>query len=449
MQFDLQTQKKYHVTLSEYDFEQDLLSRKFLACLTPASTHHLIELFYLSSKTTLPKLKNALDLTEEELKEFIEDISPLSILSFEGEIVNIDKDAKKKIESFLEKFAEDFCPGIEYFQSLLKQVPINILPNWYPLPRSCDSIFQSLKERIFYTPTLYIRHIQEIESDDYPVQTVVHALLNAPNHTLSLEQLLDLTGLNSEQAEEFILFLEFNFVAVICYEADDCSWNPVLKLPFELSEYLKEKSVSPPFTLVPQQLVKPDRGIPLTFAFDLSQVIRHAKLSPIKIVQDNGVFRFDEQTISKLESTLLSSSEYIHQLLNRGIELKLLEPDQGYISLHKQADQWLLYSIEKQALSLYKALWIQGNSGAKQAEKGLAPLLQKGWVLLDEVLEFVSHGKPILQRGREGYVYDLLDEVRMTRDLLNILFESGIIEWGKWDQKTVLRLTELGSQICR
>lgn len=447
MQFDIQIQKKNRVDLSEYPFEQDLTHRQLLASLRPVTIKLLIELFYLCSKTTLLKLKNALDVTENELKEFINEIAPFNILSIEGETVLIDKDVKKKIECFLEKFDEDFSHGIEYFQSLLKQVPINLLPNWYSLPRSCDSIFLSLKEKIFHTPSQYLRHLQNIESDEPSIQIVIQALLSAPNHELKLNQIELISGKSGFELEKLVLFLEFNFAAVMCYVDHLGAWSSVLKLPYELSCYLNQQSVTPPFTPFAQNLVKPDRGIPLTFAYDLSQVLRLAKIHTLKGHSTADGFVYDSTSILKLEQNLACNENYATRLLTKAIELKLLEIDQGFIAPHSQSDQWLLYSLEKQALSLYKAIWIQGSHGIKQIEKGLQTLIQKGWVFAEEVIRYVSYGKPVLQRTRDGYSYDLTDQVGMTAEHLDLLFESGLIEWGSFESKRCLRLTELGKQI--
>ncbi len=448
MQFDLQFQKKHKVDLSEYTVDQDLFFRARLAELEPAITKLLIELFYLSSKTTLPKLKNALDLTETELKYFIEKIAPFQILSLEQEIVLIDKEVKKKIECFLAKFEEDFIPGIEYFQSLLKQVPINILPTWYSLPRSCDSIFLSLKEKIFQTPTQYLRHIKEVETEIYPIQPVVQALLESFRDGLTLSDLKRLTGLDGAELDECILFLEFNFIAVLTYEEKEGRWDAQLSLPHELKNYLKKQSAIPPFTPIVQSTVVPDRGIPLTFAFDLSQVIRFAKLYPLRVASNEGSLKFDSKNLEKLEATLPVSTSYLENILLRGIELELLKIVDGYITLHAQAETWLLYSIEKQALSLYKVLWMQKNQSAKQSEKGLSAISDKGWVLVEEVIAFISSGKPVLSRGKDGFTYEIQDEVKLTQEHLSILFESGLIEWGQIEKKRCLRLTELGKQIA-
>lgn len=448
MQFDLQFQKKHKVDLSEYTFEQDLFFCARLAELEPATTRLLIELFYLSSKTTLQKLKNVLDLTEAELKNFFEKIAPLKILSCEQDCVLIDKEVKKKIECFLGKFEEDFNPGIEYFQALLKQVPINILPTWYSLPRSCDSIFLSLKEKIFQTPAQYLRHIKEVETEAYPIQLVVQALLDSPETPLNLEQLEDITGLTGTLLDECILFLEFNFIAILTYVETKERWEAFLSLPLELKNYLKKQSVTPPFTQLNQQNVVPDRGIPLTFAFDLSQVIRFAKHNPLKVTIVEGVLSFDAKILEKLEATLPCSNSYLQNILLKGIELQLLQVIDGYVSLHPQAEPWLLFSIEKQALSLYKVFWMQKNQNAKQVEKGLSAIISKGWVLADEVVTFISSGKPVLTRGKKGYTYEIQDEVKLTHEHLSTLFESGLIEWGQIDKKRCLRLTELGKQIA-
>jgi len=92
MQFELQFQKKHKVDLSEIPVEQDLFYRACLVELDSQTSTHLLELFYLSSKTTVQKLKNALDLTDDELQNFFDKIAPLEILSFDKEAVLIDKD---------------------------------------------------------------------------------------------------------------------------------------------------------------------------------------------------------------------------------------------------------------------------------------------------------------------------------------------------------------------
>jgi hypothetical protein len=448
MQFDLQFQKKHKVDLSEYTVDQDLFFRAKLAELEPTTTRLMIELFYLSSKTTLPKLKNALDLTENELKLFFDRMAPFQILSLEQDVVLIDKEVKKKIECFLAKFEEDFIAGIEYFQALLKQVPISILPTWYSLPRSCDSIFLSLKEKIFQTPAQYLRHIKEVETEKYPIQPIVNALLANPSAPLKLFELKKLTGLDGAELDECILFLEFNFIAVLTYRENEEKWDAELSLPEELKNYLKKQSVTPPFTDLVQFDVVPDRGIPLTFAFDLSQAIRFAKLYPLKVSLQDEAYTFDPFSLEKLKGVLPCSTPYLVNILLKGLDLDLLRVVDGFVTLHPQAEPWLLYSIEKQALSLYKVLWMQKNQSAKQAEKGLSTIISRGWVLADEVIDFISSGKPVLSRGRDGYIYEIQDEVKLTHEHLNTLFESGLIEWGTFEKKRCLRLTELGKQIC-
>ncbi len=449
MQFDVQFQKKHKVDLSEIPVEQDLFYRARLVELDSQTSTHLLELFYLSSKTTVQKLKNALDLTDDELQNFFEKIASLEILSFDKEAVVIDKDVKKKIECHLEKFSEEFIPGIEYFQTLLRQVPISILPTWYPLPRTCDSIFLSLKERIFQTPSQYLRHLQEVESEEYPVQILVQSLLASPRHSLSLQEVEELSGFKGGELQKFCLFLEFNFIAILTYKSSGEGWSSYLELPAELSAYLKKQSHPLPFTSVIQNTVVPDRGIPLAFAFDLSQVIRFVKMHPVRVTKEGIRYNFSSPVFSKLVETLSLSVAYLETILSRGIELQLLEIDQGFVTLHPQAEPWLLYSIEKQALTLFKALWIQKNPNLKQAEKGLASIITNGWVLADEVIKNISYGKPHLVRGRDGFDYEIQDEVRLNYENLETLFESGLIEWGTYEKKRCLQLTDLGKQIAR
>ena len=42
---------------------------------------------------------------------------------------------------------------MEFIQLLLRKVPIDILPTWYPIPRTSNSIFDSLIEKYMKTPS--------------------------------------------------------------------------------------------------------------------------------------------------------------------------------------------------------------------------------------------------------------------------------------------------------
>lgn len=172
-------------------------------------------------------------------------------------------------------------------------------------------------------------------------------------------------------------------------------------------------------------------------------------MHPMRATREGIGHNFSSPVFGKLVETLSLSVAYLETILSRGIELQLLEIDQGFVTLHPQAEPWLLYSIEKQALTLYKALWIQKNPNLKQAEKGLASIIANGWVLADEVLKNISYGKPQLVRGRDGFDYEIQDEVRLNHENLDTLFESGLIEWGIYESKRCLRLTDLGKQIAR
>jgi hypothetical protein len=444
MQIDLQSPKRNRVDLNDYNYRQDVKNRLALAKLDVTTTQLLIELFYLPSKISLSKLKSSLNLDDADLKDFLEQISALKILSCESDSILIDKEAKKNIECFIEKFSEDFVPGIEYFQSLLKHVPINILPTWYTLPRTCESIFNSLKEKVFLTPQQYLRHLFEVDSEETPINSTIRALMQSPDYSLSVEQIGQIAEKEGEELEAFILELEYNFVGVLSFAENVDRWDARFVLPFELKEYLQKQSCGIPFTKLEQTSVKPDRGIPLSFAFDLSQTLRFTKMQRVKMIKQQP----DPSFVDKLAQNLGTDTIYAAKLIARGIELQLLMIEDDFLVLYPQAETWLLYTLDKQSLSLFKALWIQKHPQLKQSEKGLSVLNNRGWVLQEEVIRLVTYGKPILQRGRSGYTYELTDQVHFTKELLIDLNESGIIEFGSYENKPSIRLTDFGKQIC-
>ena len=125
---------------------------------------------------------------------------------------------RKYFESQILKFEEDFYPGIEYLQGLLRKVPIQILPTWYSIPRTSNNIFDSLIEKYLITPHTYERYLSELTFSDEILTDIVRSVHQAPEYKVRADEIIKKHHLSHEQFEEHLLLLEFHFACCLRYE---------------------------------------------------------------------------------------------------------------------------------------------------------------------------------------------------------------------------------------
>src|SRR5690242_19541988 len=149
---DLQTQRKTKIVLADYDYRRDLENRLLMSRFSDFDVLVLEELLYSSVHISIHKMARSLELEEKILLEILLNLSKTGLLSINGDHVEVDKDMRKYFETQILKFEEDFKPGVDYLLSMLRKVPIHVLPAWYSVPRTSNNIFDSIIERYLSTP---------------------------------------------------------------------------------------------------------------------------------------------------------------------------------------------------------------------------------------------------------------------------------------------------------
>jgi hypothetical protein len=220
--------KKIKISLGDYPYKKDIANRLFLAKLSPFEVNALHELFYFGSKFTVSDLIEALDCSEAEIVRVIDIFSRMGLVLQQDETVFIDKDARKYFEGQIPLFEESFAPDLDYFQKLLKKVPISALPLWYNLPKTLETIFSSIVEKYLSTPKLYEKHLAELVFEEPLCRQILDRLFLSPTLEVSAATLKDELKIPKEKFEECLLQLEFHIAAVATYRLVDDKYEQVV-----------------------------------------------------------------------------------------------------------------------------------------------------------------------------------------------------------------------------
>ena len=127
---------------------------------------------------------------------------------------------------------------MEFLQSLLSKVPIHVLPMWYAISRTSDSIIGSIIEKYLGTPKIYEKYLQEINFDDPILKKISKDVFSAPNFTIEASQLRKKHRLSHENFEKYMLLLEYHLVCCLSYQPVKGGWQEVVTPFHEWKEYL-------------------------------------------------------------------------------------------------------------------------------------------------------------------------------------------------------------------
>ncbi len=236
---DLNSSKKNKISLSDYDYKSDLENRLIMSHFTTSDLLVLEEILYSSLKLSVKKLSKDLEIEEEKLSLILEKFSKIGLLTLRGDEILIDKEMRKYYESQILKFEEGFIPGMEFLQSLLRKVPIQVLPVWYSIPRGSNNIFDSLIEKYLLTPQIFERYVQDNLQGDPTLAHIVQTVYGTPDYKVFGSDLMSLCNLSREKFEEHLLYLEFNFLCCLGYEKIGDEWKEIVTPFHEWREYLR------------------------------------------------------------------------------------------------------------------------------------------------------------------------------------------------------------------
>ena len=214
---EIATYRKNKIELTEYDCSKDVQNRILMSQFTPLDVEVLEEILYSSLRIPLSVLEQNMELTSDKLLPILEKLSATKLFQVIADHVIVDKEMRKYYEMQVLKFEDDFKPGMEYLQGLLRKVPIHILPTWYSISRTSNNIFESIVEKYLYSPQIFQRYLIELSLTDSVQRGIMNDLYQSPNYEIDAEDVIKKFDLTQEQFEEHMIELEFHFVSCMKY----------------------------------------------------------------------------------------------------------------------------------------------------------------------------------------------------------------------------------------
>ncbi|MGR3973112.1 MAG: hypothetical protein QRY72_00830 [Candidatus Rhabdochlamydia sp.] len=452
---DLTSTKKNKITLSDYNYKEDIANRLLLADLNADEFAVLEELLFSPIKTSLTKLSKTTSLPREIVMQILEKFAQTTLVTVEDDTVTVDKEMRKYFEWEFERFADDFAPGMEFLQLLLKKVPIHILPLWYAIPRMTNNIFESVIEKYLITPSIYQRYLLDIQFPTPILSAITQDLLKASSFELLLSDIAYKYTLTDEELQEMILQLEFHFIATVVYRTEEKGRQGVLTLFQEWKDYLTFLRKTAPTPLHSLDTIDKMRPLEFSFVEDLTALCQ--------LIKKEALFSLSSLDLNRFNPPLPSHS-YLDTLLTRGKELNLIEENSLQLELTEIGLEWLDLRVENKALYLYRHPRIQNFSQrysfpvlekmVREIEKSSTRITHSGWVYLDEFLQSVQVAlqedqSVTLSKIGRGWKYALptysIQELSLiTAVLTEHLFESGLMFIGSVKGRSCLCLTPFG-----
>lgn len=465
--------RKNKITLSDYNYRRDIENRLLMAQFSTLDLELLEEILYSSLNLPIRKLAKSIDADENEIRPILEKFSHTGLLVINGDNVLIDKEMRKYYESQILKFDDDFTPGMEFLQGLLRKVPIHVLPTWYAIPRSSNNIFDSLIEKYLLTPQIFHRYLMELNLGDPHLPGIIQDVYNSPDLKVPSKDLMEKYELTREQFEEYMLHLEFNFVCCLGYKKVGDMWKEVVTPFHEWREYLRFLKDTETKGILDSSQVKRKREHDFAFVKDLSALLTLAKKNPFslntigegKYIPQKNVLSAIIQSFDGLDESHPKIDQYVQQLISKLRMLKLADIVDGRLYALEAANDWLDMNLENRALYIYRHplnhllsdsvpayLCIERN--IREAEKSIVRVLHSGWVYFDEfikgVLVVLGEGSSIILK-RLGKTwkytvpeYDDSEKALIKAAIFEWLFEVGMVAVGTHQGRSCFCVTPLG-----
>lgn len=472
--------RKNKINLEDYDYQKDIQNRVLLSHFNAEDLEVLEEIVYSPQKIPISRLVSQLDKNLDELLGILNRLSKTELFEIDEDTVVVDKEMRKYFETHIQKFEDDFIPGMEFLQALLKKVPIHVLPNWYPIPRTSNNIFNSLIEKYLQTPQTFQRYLQELNLGDPILNGIVADLFSAPDHKVYSSEVRKKYDLSEEAFEEHLLYLEFNFVCCLVYEKREEEWVEVITLFKEWRDYLSFMEESQPKEISNLDAILRTRPHDFSFAEDMSTLLALSMTKPLFVrLDENERWTFEKASANhvakqckgfdlKTEEGNAFFTDYTSKLIHKLLFLRLASVEGNQLIALQDAEEWLALPIEKRALNTYKATVtsypfsefpkeICTERNIHEIEKSISRIIGSGWVLFDDFLKGIiapiSEGsKMALTKTGRYWKYALPDYSEEELSLIRLviyqwLFEGGIVATGAFQGKECLRITPLGQSM--
>ena len=468
--------RKNKISLTDYNYQKDIENRLLMAQFTSVDIEVLEEILYSSIQIPIAKLAKNVDIDAEELLPILQKLSATGLFTIEGQSILVDKEIRKYFEFQIQKFNEEFQPGMDFLQNLLKKVPIHVLPVWYSIPRTSNNIFDSLLERHLHTPQIFQRYVMELNFGEPILKNIIEDVYTSEHFEISSSELMNKYNISRELFEEYLLHLEFSFVCCLGYRKVGDRWEEKVTPFHEWKEYLQFLKNTETFPIKTPEDIQLKRPSEYSFVQDLSILLEKTKTSPIPIEKtEDGLTLPKESILDSLLPSFPNLSKdpliyrpYIHNLITKLHLVRLCDLSQGKILFSDTTEEWLSKRLDSQSLYFYRhprnrilnkdvPSEICTEKALREAEKSIVRVLHKNWVLFDDFLKGVHVPLSedlmiVLKKTGKNWKYTIPQYSQEETHLLKAiifewLFEAGIVQVGTIHGQGCFRVTTLGQTL--
>lgn len=440
----IQTQsKKNRINLADYPYEKDIKNRLLMADLSTFEVDVIHEILHSSLKIEIEQLANSLNTTAKKLSPILTKLAEMKLLQINNDLIEVNKEMRKYFESEILKYDNDFHADMEFLRGLLNKVPIHVLPQWYPIPKTSDDIYQSIIEKFLHNPKLYQRYLDELIFEEPILKEIMDEVFASPDLKISCKTLLKKYGLKKEKLEEYLLLLEFNLACCLSYNMVDDKWEEVITPFYEWKKYLQFERDTTPQTITDIGNIKRTHPEDFGFVQDMTRLLLAA--------QDKKVTPAD--AAKYLPD--MKAETYILTIIDTLIKMRFLEMKENVLHPLDMANDWIKKPLLEQAMLLYRfsGSHIQ-DKDIRATEKSLKKVLNKKWVYFDDFIKGftapIGEVQPVTLQctgKRWRYVlpkYTPQDLALVESTIFDRLFQCGMICTGTYDGKRCFMVTPFG-----
>ncbi|MCI5052312.1 MAG: hypothetical protein MRY21_04135 [Simkaniaceae bacterium] len=472
---------KNKIKLSDYDYKRDVKIRMILSNLDDTDIEVLEEILYNPPTFTLQSLARNLELPTEKLMASMDKLKETELFTIDGDTVSVNKEMRRLFESLIEVFEEDYMPGMDHLQALLKKVPIHVLPTWYHIPRTSNNIFDSLVEKYLETPQTFQRYMMELNFGEEVLSKIIEDVFASPELKVPSYDLMQKYQLDNESYEELLLQLEFNFVLTVKYEKIEGHWIEFV-VPFkEWRDYLLFLRSTEPSPIIESQSIELFRPHEYAFTEDMAALIKVCKMRDLSVVynKDADCWTPDSEHLALIADAMQEYDlgnqihkdqlkNYLPRLIAKLCQIHMAEVRDNHLIPTDEANEWIHLPSEKRALETYKhplnsprisgvSTSLSSDRNLREVEKSIHRVVNSGWVYYEEFLRGMivpldEETKTKLKKVGRSWKYTVpsySDEQKsfIYSTIMSWLFESGIVRVGQHKGRDCFAATELGKSL--
>lgn len=462
--------RKNKIVLSDYNYQRDIENRLLLSDLSTFEVDVLHEILNNSITFSVASLAKSLGVTVDKLTPILKKFSSTKLLTIQGDRATVDKEMRKYYEFQIEKFDDQFQVNIEFILASLSKVPIHVLPSWYAIPRTSDNIYASLIEKHLQTPKIYERYLSELNFEIPTLTEIMKDVFSAKDFKVQSNVLREKYQLSREQFEEYMLYLEFNFVCFLSYNRIDNMWKEVVTPFYEWREYLQFHCDSVPQTVSQVDEIERVRKEDFAFVQDLSLLLKSAQQKPIALVKIDEGYTLSPKAIAEsfpayAKEKKAEIQKYIETLVHKCLQMEIAEIRDEHLYALESSKTWQNKAPQDLAIALYRhphnqlratnqnpSLYSERN--IREIERSLKRVIKSEWVYFEDFKKGlccpIGNAEPVsLKNKGKRWKYTLPvysdEELTLIESIIfERFFEVGVVAVGTHQGKPCFKVTTFG-----